>query len=125
MAFVRWLCLCWCLLNLCLAAWASSIEVFAENVDVNLQAGHTRFSRSVRVVFTPYTVNCNQADVYVDKANQKVLKVIMSGDVVVKHQNSVLKGKRVILDVQQKRLKIEGQVYTRLETQKPISFDFD
>lgn len=106
-------------------ALATSIEVFAENVDVNLEAGHTRFQQKVQVLFPPYTVNCHQADVYVDTKNQKVLKVIMSGNVVIKHQNSVLKGKRVILDVRQKRLKIEGQVYSRLETQQPISFKFD
>lgn len=99
------------------------IEVFADQVEVNLQTHSTHFKQNVRILFEPYQAHCQNADVILDATNQQVLRIIMEGNVVIQSGDSVLKGKRVILDVKAQRLHIEGQVYTRLQLERPINLN--
>lgn len=107
------------------AAKAAPIEVFAEQVDVNLDTHTTRFSNNVKILFDTYTLTCQNAELFLDNKNQRVIKIIMQGNVLIQSNGSVLKGKRVILNVQTKHLQIEGQVYSRLQLEQPIHLNFN
>ncbi len=103
----------------------SPVEIFAQEVDVNLTAQSTVFKGNVRVLFSPYQARCQQATVYLNPKTQKVQKIIMEGQVVVEKGAQVLKGKRITLDVSQNRLKIEGQVYTRFQFEQGVNLNLN
>lgn len=96
------------------------IEVFADSVEVDLQAQTTRFSKNVRVLFDPWQARCQSAQVDLDPKTRQVTRITMQGNVIVQRGTSILKGQRVTLDVRANRLKIEGQVYTRMQFERPI-----
>lgn len=96
------------------------IEVFADAVEVDLAAQTTRFSKNVRVLFEPWQARCQQAQVDLDAKTRQVTRIIMQGNVTVQRGTSILKGQRVTLDVRANRLKIEGQVYTRMQFERPV-----
>ena len=97
------------------------IEVFADQVDVNLETQVTSFSKNVRILFEPWQARCQQAQVFVDSKSRQVTKITMSGNVLIQRGTSILKGQRVILDVKANHLKIEGQVYTRMQFERPLN----
>lgn len=97
------------------------IEVFADSVDVDLETQTTSFSKNVRVLFDPWSASCQQAQVYLDAKSRQVTRIVMQGNVLVKRGTSILKGQRVTLDVRANRLKVEGQVYTRMQFERPIN----
>jgi len=101
------------------------IEVFADQVDVDLKNHTTHFSKNVKILFDTYTLKCRRAELILDNKNQRLIKIIMQGNVLIQSRGSVLKGKRVILDVQTKRLQIEGQVYSRMQMDQPINLNFN
>lgn len=102
-------------------AAGAPIEVFADAVDVDLNSQTTRFSRNVRVLFEPWSARCQQAQVYLDPASRQVTRIVMQGNVLVQRGSSVLKGQKVTLDVRANRLSIEGQVYTRMQFERPLN----
>lgn len=113
------------LLNTAPAQANSPVEIFAQEVDVNLTAQSTVFKGNVRVLFSPYQARCQQATVYLNPKTQKVQKIIMDGQVVIEKGTQVLKGKRITLDVSQNRLKIEGQVYTRFQLEQGVNLNLN
>ncbi|HEY9843285.1 MAG: hypothetical protein ACAI44_20365 [Candidatus Sericytochromatia bacterium] len=104
-----------------LQAAGAPIEVFADSVEVDLEAQTTRFSKNVRVLFEPWEARCQQAQVFLDPKSRQVTKVVMQGDVLIQRGTSILKGQRVTLDVRANRLRVEGQVYTRMQFERPIN----
>lgn len=103
----------------------SPVEVFADSVDVNLNAQTTVFKGKVRILFSPYQARCQQATVYINPKTQKVQKIVMDGQVVVEKGAQILKGKRITLDVASNHLKIEGQVYTRFQFDQPVNLNLN
>ncbi|PKL77327.1 MAG: hypothetical protein CVV27_05860 [Candidatus Melainabacteria bacterium HGW-Melainabacteria-1] len=97
------------------------IEVFADTVEVDLDAQTTRFSKNVRVLFDPWQANCQQAQVFLDPKSRQVIRIVMQGNVVIQRGTSLLKGQKVTLDVRSNRLKVEGQVYTRMQFERPVN----
>ncbi len=104
---------------------SSPVEVFADTVDVNLNAQTTVFKGKVRILFAPYQARCQQATVYINPKTQKVQKIVMDGQVVVEKGTQILKGKRITLDVASNHLKIEGQVYTRFQFDAPVNLNLN
>lgn len=101
------------------------IEVFAQQVEVDLDAQTTRFQGAVKVLFEPYQARCQSATVYLDPKSRQVTKVVMAGNVVVERGQNTLKGSKVSLDVRQNRLQIEGQVYTRFQLERPVNLNLN
>jgi lipopolysaccharide export system protein LptA len=97
------------------------IEVFADSVEVDLEAQTTSFKQNVRVLFDPWQARCQQAQVFLDPKSRQVTRIVMQGNVLVQRGTSILKGQKVTLDVRANRLKIEGQVYTRMQFERPIN----
>lgn len=104
---------------------SAPVEVFAQEVDVNLTAQSTVFKGNVRILFSPYQARCQQATVYLNPKTQKVQKIVMDGQVIVEKGAQVLKGKRITLDVTHNRLKIEGQVYTRFQFEQGVNLNLN
>lgn len=96
------------------AAEGKAVEVFAEQVDLDLATKTTQFRRNVRVLFDRYKATCAQATVYLDPKTQRLQRIVMTGSVVVEREGAVLRGQKVTLDVPNNRLQVEGQVYTRI-----------
>lgn len=96
------------------AAEGKAVEVFAEQVDLDLTTKTTQFRRNVRVLFDRYKATCAQATVYLDPKTQRLQRIVMTGGVVVERDGATLRGQKVTLDVAQNRLQVEGQVYTRI-----------
>ena len=101
------------------------VEVFADAVDVNINAQTTVFKGKVRILFSPYQPRCQQATVYLNPKTQKVQKIVMDGEVVVEKGTQILKGRRITLDVATNHLKIEGQVYTRFQFDSPVNLNLN
>ncbi len=103
----------------------SPVEIFSDRVDVNLESQVTVFQGNVRLLFLPYKARCQKASVYLNARTQKVDKITMSGDVVIEKGTQVLKGRQITLDVPRNRLKIEGQVYTRFQLERPLNLNLN
>lgn len=103
------------------AAGGPPIEVFADSVDVDLQGQTTRFNQNVRILFDPWSARCQQAQVDLDPKTHQVIRIVMQGNVLVQRGTSILKGQRVTLDVRANHLKVEGQVYTRMQFDRPLN----
>lgn len=101
------------------------IEIFAEEVSVNLKTHSSRFSGNVRVLFEPYQAHSRSAEVFLDPRSQQVIKIIMQGEVTLQQGNSVLKAQRISLDVRNNQLQISGKVYTRLQLERPVSLNLN
>lgn len=97
------------------------IEVFADSVEVDLDAQTTRFSKNVRVLFEPWSARCQSAQVFLDPKTRQVSKIVMQGSVLIQRGTSTLKGQRVTLDVKSNKLLVEGQVYTRMQFERPVN----
>lgn len=97
------------------------IEVFADSVEVDLESQTTRFSKNVKILFEPWQARCQKAEVFLDAKSKQVTKIVMQGSVLVQRGTAVLKGQKVTLDVRSNRLSIEGQVYTRMQFERPVN----
>lgn len=101
------------------------LEIFAENVTVNLKSHSSRFTGGVRVLFEPYQARCQSAEVFLDPRSQQVIKIVMQGEVTLQQGSSVLKAQRISLDVRNNQLQISGKVYTRLQLERPVSLNLN
>ena len=92
----------------------SPVEITADKFELDLNKLTSVFTNNVKINFYPYSATCQKARVLLNKS-QKVIKVIMSGNVLVQRGNSIFRGKTIILDVVKNKLEVQGQVYTRLD----------
>lgn len=108
-----------------LAQKPAPLEIFAEDVKVNLKSHSSRFSGNVRVLFEPYQARCQSAEIFLDPRSQRVIKMVLQGEVTLQQGSSVLKAQRISLDVRSNQLQISGKVYTRLQLEQPVSLNLN
>ncbi|MBF2054609.1 MAG: hypothetical protein IGS03_14280 [Candidatus Sericytochromatia bacterium] len=108
-----------------LAQRPAPLEIFAEDVKVNLKTHSSRFSGNVRVLFEPYQARCQSAEIFLDPRGQQVIKMVLQGEVTLQQGSSVLKAQRISLDVRSNQLQVSGKVYTRLQLERPLSLNLN
>lgn len=101
------------------------LEIFSDRVDIDLKQQITRFSGKVKILFEPYQARCQSATVHVDPRSKQVIKIVMSGQVIVSQGQNTIKAEQVSLDVRQNRLQIQGQVYTRFQLERPLNLNLN
>ncbi len=121
-ASLFWLCF---IPPLPLQAAGPPLEIFSEQVDIDLKQQITRFSGKVRILFEPYQAHCQSATVHVDSRSKQVIKIVMKGQVIVSQGQNTIKAEQVSLDVRQNRLQIQGQVYTRFQLERPLNLNLN
>lgn len=104
------------------AAPQRTVEVLADEVEMDLQTGHTAFQKNVRIVLNHYRISCQKAEVKLDPKTRQLKEIIMTGSVIIQSKDGVVRSKRVIFNALTNKLRLEGTVYTRIQVDLPVEF---
>ncbi|MGE3726513.1 MAG: LptA/OstA family protein [Candidatus Sericytochromatia bacterium] len=113
---------CFCLPLAGLAAPQRTVEVLADEVEMDLETGHTAFYKNVRIVLNQYRITCHKAEVKVDPKTRQLREIIMTGSVIIQGKDGVVRSKKVIFNALTNKLRLEGTVYTRIQVDLPPEF---
>lgn len=78
------------------------------------------FTGSVHVDFRTTHIECNKAVVYSTRSADKVLKIVMSGSVLVQQKMGSFRGSTVTFFPDTERLLVEGNTQTKIKVQKGV-----
>lgn len=118
-----------CALALCLAtglglfstAEAKVLEVFAPEVEHDFEKGQTLFSKGVKLSGNGYKGQSDRAQIHLDQKTQKPLRLILEGNVIFWRGTTVFKANKITYNLKNGKLKIQGQVYSRFETDQILN----
>jgi len=99
-----------------------TVEVLADEVEMDLETGHTAFYKNVRIVLNQYRITCHKAEVKVDPKTRQLREIIMTGSVIIQGKDGVVRSKKVIFNALTNKLRLEGTVYTRIQVDLPPEF---
>jgi lipopolysaccharide export system protein LptA len=105
-----------------LAAPMRTVEVLADEVEMDLDTGHTSFHKNVRIVLNQYRITCQKAEVKLDPKTRQLKEIIMTGSVIIQGKDGVVRSKKVIFNALTNKLRLEGTVYTRIQVDLPPEF---
>ncbi|PIQ25813.1 hypothetical protein COW36_21980 [bacterium (Candidatus Blackallbacteria) CG17_big_fil_post_rev_8_21_14_2_50_48_46] len=106
-----------------LATPKRAIEILADEVEMELDSGLTRFHRNVRITLNQYRIQCQTATVKLDPKTRQLQEITMSGSVIIQGNDGLIRGKKVIFSARTNKLKLEGAVYTRIQVELPAEFN--
>jgi lipopolysaccharide export system protein LptA len=104
------------------AAPARNVEVLADEVEMDLDSGLTYFRKNVKIVLNQYRISCQFAEVRLDPKTRQLKEIIMSGSVIIQGKDGLVRSKKVTFSAQTNKLKLEGNVYTRIQVDLPSEF---
>lgn len=100
-----------------------TLEVLADQVEMDLETGTTHFQKNVRIMMQQYRITCQSAVVRLNPKTRQLQEVVMQGSVVIQGKDGLLRGKKVTFLPISNRLHLEGPVYTRIQVDLPENFN--
>lgn len=72
------------------------------------------FSKNVLIESKSITAKCQKAVVVLDAKNKKVKKITLTGNVIIKKDNSEVHGDKAIIEPETEKVFVEGNVKTKV-----------
>ena len=92
-----------------------SIDVSADNFEIQIKGSVMNFSKNVNIKYNNFEAKCDLASVYLEAKTGKVKKIIMDGKVRIQKDNSQIFGEKVIFELENEKITVEGNVKTKIK----------